>query len=453
MRSEKEVYDIVLNFAKTDKRIRMVTLEGSRTNTNIPPDDFQDFDITFFVTDMDSFTSDDKWLDIFGERLILQKPEDMELFPAVEKGFSYLMLFTDDVKIDLTLLPLELIDEYFTWDKLVKLLLDKDNRIVKPPIPTDIDYHLQKPTQRMFDDCCNEFWNTTTYVVKGLCRKEILFAIDHMNDIVRKELLRMISWLIGIKQGFHFSLGKNYKFMKQYVPEELWERLMSTYNMDSYPHMWESFEQCMALFREVSSEVACQLDYQYPLYDEKISNYVIRQKKKYGIVTTGSEVFKGRIKDTFSPVIREKLAEFPSEEIDQIYVDDEKEHILEAIKKQIAAGAELIICTGGMSVDPDDCTPWAIMSTGARVVSYGAPVLPGAMMLVSYYKNEADGRIIPILGLPGCVMYAKRTIFDLVLPRVMADDEITAEDIAKLGEGGLCLNCGVCTFPNCGFGK
>ncbi len=157
MRSEKEVYDIVLNFAKTDKRIRMVTLEGSRTNTNIPPDDFQDFDITFFVTDMDSFTSDDKWLDIFGERLILQKPEDMELFPAVEKGFSYLMLFTDDVKIDLTLLPLELIDEYFTWDKLVKLLLDKDNRIVKPPIPTDIDYHLQKPTQRMFDDCCNEF--------------------------------------------------------------------------------------------------------------------------------------------------------------------------------------------------------------------------------------------------------------------------------------------------------
>ena len=88
MRSEKEVYDIVLNFAKTDKRIRMVTLEGSRTNTNIPPDDFQDFDITFFVTDMDSFTSDDKWLDIFGERLILQKPEDMELFPAVEKGFS-----------------------------------------------------------------------------------------------------------------------------------------------------------------------------------------------------------------------------------------------------------------------------------------------------------------------------------------------------------------------------
>ena len=266
-----------------DERIRVVTLEGSRTNINIPPDDFQDYDITFFVIDMQSFINDDSWLNVFGERLILQKPEDMELFPAVEKGFSYLMLFTDDVKIDLTLLPLDLIDEYFTWDKLVKLLLDKDNRIKHPPVPTDIDYHLKKPTERMFDDCCNEFWNTTIYVVKGLCRGEILFAIDHLNDIVRKELLRMISWSVGVEQGFDFSLGKNYKFLKQYITEELWKRLISTYNMDSYFHMWESLEQCMTLFREVSATVAHRLDYPYPPYDEKISNYVSQQKKKYGI--------------------------------------------------------------------------------------------------------------------------------------------------------------------------
>ncbi len=283
MRSEKQVYDIILTYAKADERVRMVTLEGSRTNTNIPPDDFQDYDITFFVTDMQSFIGDDRWLDVFGERLILQKPEDMELFPAAEKGFSYLMLFADDVKIDLSLLPLEFIDEYFTWDKLVKLLLDKDNRITQPPVPTDIDYHLQKPTERSFDDCCNEFWNTATYVVKGLCRREILFAIDHMNDIVRKELLRMISWLVGIEQGFHFSLGKNYKFLQRYIPEELWKRLMSTYHMDSYSHMWESLEQSMTLFREASAEVARRLVYQYPPYDEKISNYVIRQKAKYGV--------------------------------------------------------------------------------------------------------------------------------------------------------------------------
>ncbi len=256
MRSEKQVYDTILGFAEADERIRVVTLEGSRTNVNIPPDDFQDYDITFFVTDMQGFTADDEWLNVFGERFILQKPEDMELFPAEEKGFSYLMLFCDDVKIDLTLLPLELLDEYLTWDKLVKLLLDKDGRVGQPPVPTDIDYHLQRPTERMFDDCCNEFWNTVPYVVKGLCRREILFAIDHMNEIVRKELLRMISWLVGTEQGFDFSLGKNYKFLNRYIPEEMWRRLLSTYRMDSYLQMWESLEQCMALFREVSAEAA-----------------------------------------------------------------------------------------------------------------------------------------------------------------------------------------------------
>ena len=172
------------------------------------------------------------------------------------------------------------------------------------------------------------------------------------------------------------------------------------------------------------------------------------KKKKYAIVTTGSEVFKGRIKDTFSPVIREKLAAFPSEEIGQIYVDDEKTHILEAIQKQIAAGADLIICTGGMSVDPDDRTPGAIKNTGARIVSYGAPVLPGAMFLLAYFE---DGT--PVLGLPGCVMYAKATVFDLVLPRIAAGVEITKKELAHMGNGGFCLGCKPCHYPNCGFGK
>ncbi|MCU6760718.1 putative molybdopterin biosynthesis protein MoeA/LysR substrate binding-domain-containing protein [uncultured Roseburia sp.] len=173
--------------------------------------------------------------------------------------------------------------------------------------------------------------------------------------------------------------------------------------------------------------------------------------KKVGIVTTGSEVFKGRIKDTFGPVIKGKLAEFPTEVLGQTYVDDTKKNITAAIMDHIANGADMVVCTGGMSVDPDDCTPGAIADTGARVVSYGAPVLPGAMLMIAYYQK--DGKEIPILGLPGCVMYAKRTIFDLVLPRVMADDKLEKEDISILGEGGLCLNCEVCTYPNCGFGK
>ena len=161
-------------------------------------------------------------------------------------------------------------------------------------------------------------------------------------------------------------------------------------------------------------------------------------RKKVGIVTTGNEVFYGRIEDTFTPVIEAKFAEYDSEIIDhEIWNDDD------------------VCCTGGMSVDPDDKTPLAIKNTGARIVSYGAPVLPGAMFLLAYYevKEGPHPRTVAIMGLPGCVMYARRTIFDLVLPHVMADDEVTAQDLAALGEGGLCLNCPVCTFPNCGFGK
>lgn len=170
--------------------------------------------------------------------------------------------------------------------------------------------------------------------------------------------------------------------------------------------------------------------------------------KKVGIVTTGNEVFFGRIKDQFGPVIREKLSEFDVEVMGQTIVNDDPEKITAAILEYLDQGADLVACTGGMSVDPDDTTPSAIRETGAEIVSYGAPVLPGAMFLLAYTKDKR-----PVVGLPGCVMYSKRTIFDLVLPRLMADEVITREDLAKLGMGGLCLNCKTCIFPNCGFGK
>ena len=173
--------------------------------------------------------------------------------------------------------------------------------------------------------------------------------------------------------------------------------------------------------------------------------------KKVGIVTTGNEVFYGRIQDTFTPVIEEKLSEFDAEVIDHVTWNDDDRKVTASILEMIEKGADVVVCTGGMSVDPDDKTPLAIKNTGARIVSYGAPVLPGAMFLLAYY--EAGDRTVAVMGLPGCVMYAKRTIFDLVLPRVMADDPVTPEDLAALGQGGLCLNCPVCTYPNCGFGK
>ena len=175
------------------------------------------------------------------------------------------------------------------------------------------------------------------------------------------------------------------------------------------------------------------------------------QHKKAAIVITGSEVYYGRIQDSFGPVIREKLAAYDVDVVGQTIMDDKAADITEAIVDFIEKGADLILCTGGMSVDPDDTTPTAIKNTGAKLVSYGAPVLPGAMFLLAYYQGQ--NAPIPILGLPGCVMYAKRTVFDLLLPRIMAGKTLAAEDLARLGHGGLCLECPSCTFPNCGFGK
>lgn len=183
--------------------------------------------------------------------------------------------------------------------------------------------------------------------------------------------------------------------------------------------------------------------------DEPIFEIKPFLKKKAGIVTTGNEVYYGRIQDTFTPVIEEKLSEYDVEIIGHELSDDNPEHIMAGIEKLLKEGANMVICTGGMSVDPDDKTPLAIRNTGADMVTYGAPVLPGAMFLLAYYGENN----IPIMGLPGCVMYSKRTIFDLVLPRVMTGEVLKKEDIDVLGEGGLCLSCPVCTFPNCGFGK
>ncbi len=185
--------------------------------------------------------------------------------------------------------------------------------------------------------------------------------------------------------------------------------------------------------------------------DEPILSILPFNKLKTGIVTTGSEVYKGIIKDAFGPVLKEKLSEYDVPVLGQKITGDEKQDITKAVMEFINDGAEMVLVSGGMSVDPDDCTPGAIKDTGADIVSYGAPVLPGAMFLLAYlYK---DGRDIPIIGLPGCVMYAKRTVFDLVLPRILAKDRPDITDLVKYGEGGMCLNCESCVFPNCGFGK
>ncbi len=200
------------------------------------------------------------------------------------------------------------------------------------------------------------------------------------------------------------------------------------------------------------------------------------RKPKAGVVITGNEVYYGRIKDAFAPIIRKKIEAFDGEIVGIYYAPDNEEFIEARLRELINAGADLLITTGGMSVDPDDVTRFAIRKLGATDITYGSAVLPGAMFLVAYISaivRQSDSATsasplhpfthspihqftnspIPVLGIPACGMYHKTTIFDLVLPSVLAGEKIGRYELAELGHGGLCLNCKECRYPVCPFGK
>lgn len=277
MRNEKEMMDLILGFAKKDERVRAVTLEGSRTNPNVPKDMFQDYDISFHVTDMLSFIRHPKWIDVFGERIIMQTPEAMSMFPPELGGrFSYLMLFTDGNRIDLTLIPLQEAEEYCQEDKLMMVLLDKDGVFPEVPDPTDEDYWVKRPTAEFFADCCNEFWWVSTYVAKGLWRREILFAQDHLNQFVRPMLMKMLEWQIGIQTDFSVSVGKNGKYLEKYLPEQSWKELLSTYAAGSYESTWNALFAMGTLFRRSAVYVADHFQFTYPYEeDQRVTEYLI----------------------------------------------------------------------------------------------------------------------------------------------------------------------------------
>jgi hypothetical protein len=170
-------------------------------------------------------------------------------------------------------------------------------------------------------------------------------------------------------------------------------------------------------------------------------------KLDVGLIVTGSEVYHGRIKDGFGPVVEKKFEALGSRILKKTIVSDDLTMTVDAIKTMLDEGAGMIALTGGMSVDPDDLTPAAIRAAGGQIVSYGAPVLPGAMFMLAYI-NE-----IPVIGLPGCVMYHRASIFDLVVPRLLAGESVTKADIIRMGHGGFCSSCGTCRFPSCSFGK
>ena len=274
MRTEQEMFDLILGFARRDERVRVAAMNGSRANPNAARDAFQDYDIVFGVTEMAGFLAEDGWLDYFGRRVIMQKPDDMELFlPEGRNRFAYLMLFEDGNRIDLTLLPLDELEAYLKEDSILRILLDKDDRVRDLAESSDVDYWIRPPTPGIFDDCCNEFWWLSTYVAKGLARGELPYANFHL-DLMRNQLMGMLSWRVGLEESFNFSIGKQFKCLQKHISETAWQRLCATWNCGSLEASQKALEEMLTLFREVSKEISERFCYRYPEYDEHVSRYL-----------------------------------------------------------------------------------------------------------------------------------------------------------------------------------
>ncbi|HDR4899224.1 aminoglycoside 6-adenylyltransferase [Bacillus cereus] len=276
MRTEKEMIDLIMNTAKEDERIRAVIMNGSRVNPNVKKDCFQDFDIIYAVKDIRSFTSNHNWIHRFGEIMMVQMPEEMSLIPADEDGkFPYLMQFMDGNRIDLTLAPVELINNFVRQDSLSKLLLDKDNCMEGFPPASDKDYLIKKPTEKEFLDCCNEFWWCSTNVAKGLWREELSYVKGMLDGPVRDMLIVMLEWHIGMKTDFIVNAGKFGKHFEKYIEKDMWVQFKSTFSNAEYENIWESFFDMGNLFREVANEIANAYGYPYPQGDDdRVTSYL-----------------------------------------------------------------------------------------------------------------------------------------------------------------------------------
>ena len=235
MRSPAEMFALFEEIACADERIRAMTLEGSRANPNATSDAWQDYDVTFLVSDVEGFTCSDGWLGRFGDIVLMQKPEAMELFPPdfPTGWFSYLMLFSDGVKIDLTLVPLEDGEAYFAQDPLIRVLLDKDGLCPDALRPSDERFWVQRPPSAHARDCANEFYLSCTYVARGLLRDELLCANWTFEQIVRVELLRMLGYAAGARHGFPMNAGKHDKLLPRLLEPAERELLLGTYRLDS----------------------------------------------------------------------------------------------------------------------------------------------------------------------------------------------------------------------------
>ena len=275
MRTDPEMINLILNIAIDEDNILAVCMNGSRVNENVESDQFQDFDIVYIVENIETMTFDLDWIDLFGKRIITQYPEAQDLYSAkLEERFPILMLFDDYNRIDLTLISKNKLPEYLSEDCLLKVLLDKYNILPDITSASESSHWINKPYQKLFDECINEFYWITTNVMKDIWRNELLYSIDHLS-ICRSMLLLMLAWDEGYKFNFQINFGKSYKYLPNYLESNKNSELTSTYPHLNIDEIKESLYKMIEMFDYTAVRVSkkCKLNYDIEGYAE-VKKYI-----------------------------------------------------------------------------------------------------------------------------------------------------------------------------------
>lgn len=263
-RTTSQMMTLIRNVALHRHEVQAVILEGSKANDIQPVDDFQDFDLLFLVDQIQPFLSDPDWIDVFGPRLIMQKPTEMELYgtdPRETGRYTYLMLFADLNRIDLTLCEIGPGDT-IVLDDPFEVILDKTQILDRMSLSTR-SYVVMPPSQKEFEDCCNEFWWVVTYVVKGICRTQPFYARHMLEAPVREMFIRMLGWTAGVRRGFPLNPGKAGKLLGKFFPSEEWQAILYTCSDHRPENMWKALFQITDIFHEYAREVAKILSLKY----------------------------------------------------------------------------------------------------------------------------------------------------------------------------------------------
>jgi len=296
MRSEKEMFEMILDIAKKDDNIKAVYMNGSRANSNVPKDIFQDYDIVYVVTDTKFYYENESWIDQFGKRLYMQMPEKMDFLRGAAYDFDacygWLMQFADGNRLDLHVESVAHAMAHIEEDLLCVILLDKEQILPQMRPSTDEAFHVKKPSENDFICDCNNFWWCLNNVAKGLWREEIPYVMDMTNYYIRPHLVNVLSWSIGLATDFSCSVGKSGKYMKKYLTEDVWNRFLRTYPAGEVGIIWEGIFVMCDLFDEVATQVAQKMNYTYNHEEAAASRAFLEHVQQ--LPKNAIEIFSGK---------------------------------------------------------------------------------------------------------------------------------------------------------------